>query len=657
MPKINKIVNYFVSAPSKKGGLPRVFMSPITIKSETARYLLEKQLREKAGDLSKKLFHVCYDVDSGMIYVPNQNEFSSDLAHVLLQAAKIKISKDFGGYAQRQAIEGSPYSSIRIRSINSFSYTQKTIEDHYKGKKITNLPVIEANLERMPKTVKQLPPEYKDLKTWGGYISPSVIPSVSFYDEYDSNLNKRQAPLLLLTQKTPFILINVSKKSSVHTSAKEWVVLAGYRDYLYDGSVEKENIPEEDKSDENLNKFADLYAIKRYLYLGWPFEEVSSYMLQEITSFPELLKGIQRLMIAVDSLKVEGYKDPSHHHYYLTFRIDPKDFPININSILDKKNGAIDPFKQYENFKIIDYDLNNSFILIETPIFITPIICKNILKAKSEPFICIYNPKVDKIDVKGDPRTMDIVNNEKIQKQKIDLLVRRNEGKTKEDKLEYRTGAMAQGESAINPNIFTVRKVSEYYYAYDHIKKICDLSKLEFKDFLVVIGPIERIFGRGTQGGFMDDRMFKKNKMKIPYEITKGVFISPPVIFINSESHPSYVDQTDTLIHEYTHYIYELQNPTHEIEYEQPKDNSQKKEYEFYYKYFKDPSEIAAHKNQIKYRLLAGQSIDEIIRDKVGGEITKENYPIALKFRELVDEVIKEIETEEKKNEEPIGKD
>jgi len=188
-----------------------------------------------------------------------------------------------------------------------------------------------------------------------------------------------------------------------------------------------------------------------------------------------------------------------------------------------------------------------------------------------------------------------------------------------------------------------LRKVSDYYYAADIIQKLCKAKNIEFGDFDVLLGPIEQFMGRGSMGGFMDEKLFKKSKLPIPLEIQKGVFVSPPIMFINTVEIPSYSDQTETIIHEYTHYIYNLQHPNYEIPYGKRKKGM---DYEYWYKYLTDPNEREAHKKEIKYELLTGKSYDEIIRDKVGGRITTENYPIAKKFSELVMEVVDEIEAE-----------
>jgi hypothetical protein len=113
--------------------------------------------------------------------------------------------------------------------------------------------------------------------------------------------------------------------------------------------------------------------------------------------------------------------------------------------------------------------------------------------------------------------------------------------------------------------------------------------------------------------------------------------------------------QTETIVHEYRHWIFSEQNPDYEIGYESSYDRSNlHAEYEHFHNYFEDINEVYAHTEQIKFALQMGKTVDEIIRDKVGGAITSENYPIAMKFKEIVDRAIAELEKEGEENEQPI---
>lgn len=641
----NQIVNYFVSPAIKEGDNPRVFKSAVTVNVNTALELLNRQLKYhgRPADL-KQLLHVCFDIDSEVIYLPNSTVgFSQEEIRPLLDAVRLRVTKDYGNYAMRPPIEGSPFSSLRLRSINSFSHASDFIRKHYENKIFKDLPVIEANLEKMPGTLKSLPKMFQEHDDFmGTYIGTSFARSITFIDEVDNQGNKRDRPRTLLRQPTPFILLNTSQKTEQTGSTKETIVLTSYRDYLED----KQSASKERYISDDLSRFADIYAIKRQLYLGFPFEEVSVYLLDYVKDFPNLIDRIQRLMSAAQSLEEEGYGNPAINPYYLAFRVDLENFPISLKSLLNPETGKIDPSGQMPHFRILDYDPDTSFILIETPAFVSSNVCKNVLKAKSEPFISKYNPLRNTIDVKTRASTYKLMEQYPKQLNQVkDFVKAEIESKEKTDELDFRTAP--DGLFSGNPEIFELRRVSDYFYAHDFIKKMCEEQNVPFDDFNIVIGPIEQLMGRGSQGGFIDKHLWDKNGMPLPMEISKGLYISPPIIFINSITTPSYADQTDTLIHEYRHYVYSKQFPYRVPKYKDLGKAVGDEALRQWYFYFTDPDEREAHIQEIKYQILLGKSVDEIIRDKVGGAITTDNYPIALKFRELVNEATSQIEEEE----------
>ncbi len=655
----NKIVNYFVGLPIKGGNLPRVFKSPVSIGASIAIKLLNNQLKNnKQEQVKGDLLHVCFDADSNIIYLPNSASFSKELLTPLLQAAKIRISKDFGGYASRPPIEGNPFSSLRVRSLKSFPYAYNMIKKHYQDQVFVEIPVVEANMMRMPHTKQALPPIFQQKGFMGGYISPSYAKSVTFFDEIDNKGNKNKNPVAVLKQETPFILINMERglertDREPTATEKEGVVLNGYRDYLYD--VRESG--KEDRVAEDINSFADLYSIKRQLYLGWSLEEVSLMFSGTVKNFPDLITFIDRLMKASNSLVEEGYKSPAAYPYYLTFKTDIASFPIRLDQIMNLDTGTPDPFRQHEYFKVIDYDLKTGYIIVETPVYIPPQLCKSVLNAKSVPFVGKYNEVFNTIDSKGEDRSYKDLVSEKRQLAKIKALISREIPEGKEVDLKYRVGPEAKGQWATDPNIFNVRKISDYLYATDFIKDMCKRFNEPFLDFDVIIGPIERFMGAGSQGGYIDESGFKKSKMDIPYKLQEGLYMSPPCILINSVSIPSYADQTETLIHEYRHYIYMKQNPNYEKGYGNLSDKTGDELLKEWNKYLTDPNEREAHISEIEYAIKLGKSVDEIIRDKVGGKITMENYPIALKFEELVREVVEKLKKKEIENEKPIRTD
>ena len=666
----NQILNYFVVPPDRSGQMPRVFLSPVTMRDDVGRKIIEEQLSKSKDSIpAKRMLHVCFDRDSERIYIPNAAEFPKEQMEMLLKAAQIKITKDFGGFMGYHPIEGSPFSSIRVRSVSSFGHTLNAIHDHFEGKDFVDLPVIEANLARMPTTIKNLPEIYRTNEKYvGGYIGPEFAKSIPFYDEKELSGAFRKQKIPLINQPTPFILINITPSVEAGASEKEWAVLSGYRDFLYSQNENKEVDPQ--KSQE-FNSFADLYAYKRYMYLGWPFEEVCQAALEHVSNFGELINAIDILVEAANSLESEGYPNPAANPYYMTFKIDLSLFPLSLESMM--QDGQFSPFRQLENFRIIEYDTESKFLIIETPAFISPNLCHRLLKSKNRPLIVRYNPIVNTIDVKSTEGTFTEYQIERMQKAKINALVnhdlKRDVPPEEQNEIEYpkfRDDDRSRGISLANPNTCHIRKVSNYFYAMDHIKKVCEKNNMEFKDVDVVIGPIERIFGRGTQGGFMGPKQFEANKLEIPYELEKGLFVSPPVITVNSVHMPSYAAQTTTLIHEYCHNLYSITNPEHEHLYNKDPKLKKQDELAWWDLYFNDEDERIAHIEEIKHELISGRSTDEIIRDKigeargqVGGAITlntyKVNYPIALKFRELVMEAVRQLEEENELNEKPIG--
>ena len=632
----NRIVNYFSSPSIEPNGEPRVFLSPVTMGEVVARKVIQKELGQKDKLSHKKMLQVCFDVESEILYLPNSNELSKSEIDPLLQAVRKKLVNDYNSKAS-QIIEGSPFSSFRLRSIDSFGYIKKSIKEYFGD--IKPIDIVEANLKRMPSTVAQLPAIYKNNKNFtGGFVKPDN--EITFYDEVDIKGRHRKEKIRIISTKEPFILIDISPEVNPTQTQKEWAILSGYRDYLYSKHTHnKEDI---------IFSFAPLYAAKRYMYLGWSFEEICSIFIGCCSNFGELIKGIGSLLQAAQSLEDEGYVNPARIPYHLTFKIDPKTFPLRLDSV--NKDNQI-PF-----FKIIEYDKSTGFILIETPAFIDSQLCLKILKAKSRPLITRYNPTVEMIDVKSSSGVLKELEFRTNQPNKIKDLVATfiiNElGKDAfSGDLEFKCDERARAISLSDSRYSNIRKISDYYYATDHIKKMCKRRNVEFSDIQVVIGPLDRIFGSGIQGGFMGEKEFKKSKLKIPHQIDKGLYVTPPIMAVNSTSMPSYAEQTETLIHEYSHNLFSKVNPEHEHLYNKKANLRKTDHHKYWFLYLNDPDERLAHKEEIRYELISGKSVDEIVRDKVGGSITTDSYlrsyPIALQFKVLVDEVVKEIEETE----------
>jgi hypothetical protein len=623
----NQIISYFVDLSS----YPKVFKSPVTMNSDVAYEIIKSECKYKPSN--HKLIHICYDIDSTIIYIPNGSSFTSEQKKSALQAVKYYIIKEFGDFKSIPPIEGSPFSSLRIRSIKSFGYVFDSINEYFEGD-VQNLTVVEANLARMPSTVSKLPSIYLHNKNYSGGIIWGE--DVTFVDAIDIDGKTRKNPIQLITFKTPFILIDISPLVSTSLTEKEWVVLSGYRDYICSTKRTKSHI----------ESFAPLFAAKRYMYLGWPFEEICKVLLECVKDFGSLMKGIDNLISANNNLINEGYGNMVANPYYMAFKVDIRTFPLD----LEKSDFKI-PF-----FEIIEYDEETKFIIIKTTVYIDSDLCLNVLCAKSRPYIIKYNHLINKIDVK----VHDAIHKElKIRTFIPDKLrdIIKKENKIEGD-LDFRSDARSRSISLSSGEMCNIRMISDYYSATDQIKLMCNRRNVTFEDIPVVVGPIEKIFGNGIQGGFMGKKQFEESKLKMPYQIEKGLYVSPPIIMVNSISMPSYAAQTEVLIHEYSHKIYSMQNPDHKHLYNKDYKLRNKNTGKYWELYLGDEDERIAHKEEIRFELISGKSIDEIVRDKVGGAITKNNYKnsydIAINFKSMVDEVVREIE---EKNEHTINGD
>jgi len=620
----NRIINYFVEHVTAHDRTPRVFRCPLTINSAVAKELIIKQYGKDIFKEDGILLHVCFDHDSGVIYSPNSYEFSKNSFVRFILAAKLRIIKDFGQSGSGIVINGSPYSSFRYRSLVGFG----GIKDLFG--KTKEIPIIEANLARMPSTIAQLPAIYSNNKDFlGGYVGDNTD-FVEFIESIDSKGRKRTDPIHLVRQKTPFILINTSPSSDnsmITPSEKEWVVLHGHREYLSRNN--------ELSSDMEMD--SDLYAIRHHLCLGWTFEEVCSLLLREMSDFEEFIIKAGRLSMVLQSLLDDGYYGRKKHPYYISMKFGD-DFPLKLQSIVDFTKMRLKEDHQIGYLKIVDVDFKNNYLIIETPVYVSPVVCTKILMAKEEPFICCYNEVVKKIDVKVDSA---------IQRNQALKILSFIEGDVGEEGIEFRTGPIARGEWAVDANVFNVRNLSEYFSSTKFIKEVCLRYNVEFNDIDVIIGPIERIMGRGSQGGFVSKRRFTG---KEPLKIAEGVYMNPPCILINSATMPSYAEQAETLVHEYRHFIYDKQNPCYEKGYGDLSNKKGDAFLEEWDRYLTDDNEKEAHREEILYSLMTGKSPDEIIRDKVGGQITLSNYPSALRFNMLVEEVIKSSEDKNEKS-------
>ena len=642
----NKIINYFAALPEKNEP-PKIFKAPVTMNSETALQLLKKQVEGQGGKLKARvLLHVCYDYDSGRIYVINSKEFLKDRYEFLLTHVKERIVKNYGSYSDDLIILGSPFSSLRVRSLDSFKHAKSTIEKCAGSKDFAHIPILEINLDRMPKVTKAIPERYKAGMLLGGYVSPSDVKGMHIYDEIDINGKRKETPDLLISQKAPFIFINTASNPSA--PEKEWHVLNGYRQYLNDRAVFGDDV------NEDVAEFFN-FAVKRFLYLGWTFEDVCNLFMNNVEDFMSAVVAIGQLQYIANELEQDGYANPASIPYYITFKIDANSFPIDLSTMV--VDGKFSADRQIASLRIIDYDQTTGYVVMETPIYMSEEKWRTLFRARTEPLVTRYNPNTNTIDVKSSETSYSSLYNSKgrlrNQLRKLRVLSTYEaykidpDKKENKEKIKFRSDKNTRSSNVNDQQTFHLRKVSDYCHAADQIKKLAEKHKVDFNDVPVFIGPIQQIFGAGVSGGFMSEKAFKDSKMEIPFELADGIKTSPPLIAIDSASKPSPAEQAAVLIHEYSHNIYNILHPEYEHKYNKDPKLKERDNNMYWYLYLTCPDERQAHSEEIKFEVKSGKSIDELIRDKVGGQVTPENYGIALKFKQLIDEVVLEIEQEE----------
>jgi len=632
----NTIVNYFACPPVKVNGNVRVFKAPVTMNHEIAKELLSQQL-SKMGQVAKlkRLLHVCFDLDSKRLYMLNKDDFTLESRDQLFQSVKDKIEKDFGKYSMLDPIYGSPFSSLRVRSIDTFTFTKQEAMN-LLGDKFTAIPIVEVNLDRMPSVAKAIPARHKQSLLLGGYISPSDMKRMRFYDEYDLHGNKKVTPELILEQQTPFIFINMASRPSA--PEKEWHILNGYRQYLYDKSI-FQDVSETDEI-EYIRA-----TIKRFLYLGWTFEEVCSIFVNSCNDFVSFIKCANELiMIAQDVQKTYDYS-PIDSEYYVTFKVFPETFPIKLSSIL--KDGKISKDRQLPGLSILDY--SNDYIILKTPVYLSEEKWMKLFKARTQPLVIKYNHHSNTVDVKSSESSyLSLYNSrDKSHAQLSKLYYVCTKGiDTTGKKPKFRSDQNSRSSSCNDAKTFHLKKVSDFPAACKQIKLLAEKNNVPFSDVTVLIGPIQYVFGAGTVGGFMDQKLFEANKWQNPKELTDGIYVSPPFIAIDSMSRRSPAEQASVLVHEYSHHIWSIVCPDHKHKYHEDLSLQQRDPLAYWHLYFNDEDERQAHAEEIKFDIFSGKSVDELIRDKVGGQIAIDTYPIAIKFKELIDKTLIELEKE-----------
>lgn len=527
--------------------------------------------------------HLSYDLQSSYIYVIYHRDKDS------LKDALTRVKEEFD-LKISNIIFGSPFSTIRIRSSKCFQSLKNIFIENFG--EYPEINVVELNLNRMPKL--------KDELKISGYFQFFTDLNTEVYDEYYTSGEKRKKPQKVCDLIGDFLIIDISKENNVNSVEKEWAVLSACHQKLsIDGIIN------------GLDSFRDLYAIKTKLNMGYTVEEVCSLFIGQMDlDFPEMMKAVNLIGRCI-SKKIYNY------YYFFEFS---SEIPFNL-----RENSL------GNNFEILYVNKKQKLCLINSFAYIPQGMLVKNFKLKKEPLIFFKNEIKKTCDIKTSSESYSYYKH----------IFKKNVGKYFEE-YDFICNEMSRSNSSCNSIFFTVRNLKSYPYVHEFLKKSCKSQGFPFVDIPILVGPIERIFGLGTQGGFISEKQFIDSKTDLPLKINDDISIMPPFIAINSITKPDYSAHNSTLIHEYQHFIFSKFNPGYEHQYNKPENESLKeKDPDKYWDlYLNDPDEKQAHSHQVIYEIGMGKSVDEIIRDKVGGEINLKNYKTALLFKRIINEAL-----------------
>ena len=556
--KKNDIVYYYALEGKGKGGAPLVMVSEIPMSSTVARQQVNKQYQKNKEPLfDGEILAAQLDLSSGRIYLPetnnlNQVEKNPD-TNMMLQAIRLNATKTYGNLPDAAIILGDPFKLIRVRHVEDFSSGAKFIKAHLQeegtSSDLVNLPVIEADLSKMPQTLKSLPKYRDNLQRQGGLISDKEISAVVF--EVPNNTGGGQGSRQIHIQKTPFILINTAQESRMGDADKERVVITGYKEFCTMGVTP------------GLVNSSGKYTIKYLIYMGYPFRNLCESMItvEDTVDFPDMITKGMSLVRAARDLAKSGYEDPAKRSTYYAFNIG-SDFPVRFQPQM--QGAPYDQSNQPEIFTIVHYDTKTDTIVFKTPLYLSDEILAKILKASGEIIRCEYDPYESCIKTDEPPSRLFYTSqlSADVIKQDIQntLDFERSQAEKNGEQVPEADGPLEFKERQRIEALFQRRKISDFYQVTDRIKEIINKlnteeKNVEFNDIPVVTGPWSQMMG--FEGGYTNMDKIRRSGTKLPMKLfpSSDWELMPPFIMIDNQNNPSVADQAHIVIHEYRHHI------------------------------------------------------------------------------------------------------
>lgn len=603
-----QLVHYYALETEDKSK-PKIFESSFPMPSSVALQKINEKLKsEGKSQFNGRILRVTYDLIGRQYYLPELEDTSRVLdgsrLSAMFAAVKIQIEKDYGDVSYPSAnapIPAEPGTTFRIKKISDFPNAWSFIKRAFPNIETPNLPVIEANLSKMPTTVARIRPVLGDRK--GAYISPRVCSSLAFMSKNRDNVES-----MIHNQSTPFILIDISPDRKTSFSDKESAVLSTYKEVLDDES-----------GGEKVGAMtgAQFYSIEIMMYMGWSVEEICNFMIstENTNSAAEAVSKGAHILLAAQSLSKSGFKNPAERPYYYSF-VFGKNFPLSLS-----KSGL---------FTILSMDSNSNWVTIRSFIFLSDGILRKCFDSQSEVIRGQADPKGNVFYVNNDVSRLREESNSCYW---AVVNFARSDSENKDLKFKVFTAAEKQ---------FQRKTISMYPQAEETLIKTCERFKTSFDDIEVIVGPWMQT-QLSLTAGFVSREIIEKKGLKIPLEIVKGLFVYPPFIVIDTKETPSVPDRTNFLIHEYQHYInLKTGKVGVDVEYDTEKLKGDTKK--FISDYLGDYNEELAHIEQVKNLLATGMSRDDIVNFFVPAGLTDlQQVALAAKYYEFADKAYNEM--------------
>lgn len=577
--KLQQFVHYFVLEPEGNKS-PEVFESPFPMPAAVALHKINDQANNNGErQFIGKILRVTYDLVGRRFYLPevNTESISKGKLQAMYDAARIRIQNKYGDkypFGAGGPIFAEPTESIRVKKVSNYPSAWSFIRKAFGEREIQDLPVIEANLEIMPRTAAALRNIVGDRK--GGFVGETsgwdTVPFLS--------VNSDKTESLIFNQSVPFILIDTSPEKKTTYNDREITIISSF----------KKALDEKESGNTNVGALSgsEFYALEVMMYQGWSLDEICESMISvdSVASAQDAMSRGAHILLAAEGISKAGFRNPADRPYYYAYNFDKK-FPTNLDSSL---------------FYIANLDYEKNWAVVRSPLFLDDDILRMHFGAKGEIYRGKMDPQLETFCTNTD--ITQLKRNSPTSYWTIVGNVKKGENIYGED-LDFKITTSAE-ES------FKRQRISMYPQAEQVLTSICDKYKVPFDDIEVIVGPWKQT-GWQLEAAYLDKERVIRSGHKLPVEPVPGLKLNPPFILIDSTSYPAPPDRTSLIIHEYQHYLnLKLGLVGYEVDYNIKEIQGDTKK--FITSYLGSKDENLAHISQMRYLLAGGMSKEEVVK-------------------------------------------